>query len=109
MKVAQQFIAGFAFLNRSRPDRDDRVAFAPVKPRSKVVAINSIVPGGTARSKTNVDPALPCWATFIRSLRDNSAHTANRTAIWSRGPKLTRMVKAFGSGSCGRFAFQNRK
>jgi hypothetical protein len=66
MKVAQQFIAGFAFLNRSRPDRDDRVAFAPVKPRSKVVAINSIVPGGTARSKTNVDPALPCWATFIR-------------------------------------------
>ena len=28
-------------------------------------------PCGTDRSKINADPALKCWATFIRSLRDN--------------------------------------
>jgi hypothetical protein len=28
-------------------------------------------PCGTGRSKINANPALKCWATFIRSLRDN--------------------------------------
>ena len=57
MKVAQQFIAGFASLNGSRPDRDDRVAFAPVKPRSKVLR-KILLSLRDGRSKTNANPAL---------------------------------------------------
>jgi hypothetical protein len=68
MKVAQHFSAGLAFFNMSVPDRDDRVSCLSL--RNVATCKFSIVPCRDGSYFCDIHPAINCWATIIRSLRD---------------------------------------
>jgi hypothetical protein len=96
MKVAQLFSAGLAFFNASVPERDDRtedvLASFLTKGTIEMIATafeyglacandtQSSLAGRPCSKKAN--PAINCWATFIKSLRDSriGKHGRKRTA-----------------------------
>jgi hypothetical protein len=71
---------------------------------------NSIVPTGTDVLK-NANPALKCWATFFRSLRDEfffpgkAARIVMLTLMRGRGTALSAWSKPFQKGYCDRQTF----
>jgi hypothetical protein len=90
-KVAQQFIAGLVF-KKKRPvpaGTIDGTVILPVMPRDgkkrnwsrdrRALRRRSIVPAGTGPLIVNLYPALKYWATFVASLRDQSARAADCT------------------------------